>query len=236
MSRLKGLLFDYGHTLIWFPKYEKAIKASNENVQKILQNLGVTINAQRVRELIDNFADREDGAVIGMEEEFKEIFSILKIRKYRQKDLREIITEHWMPFIQYAHVRRGAKELLEYLKTHGYKLGVVANIWSEGMDPVLKRLKLQQYFDITLASVDIGFQKPDPKIFNLALDNLKLAPEQTIMVGDNPRTDIQGAHELGMVTVRLKRGPHRNNPDLVKPDFKIRNLSSLISIVNEHFT
>jgi FMN phosphatase YigB (HAD superfamily) len=162
MSRFKGLLFDYGHTLVWFPKYEKAIQVSNANVQKILQDLEVTAETQSVRELIDSFP-RKDNAVLSMEEEFKEIFSTLKIKKYSQKDLREIIRVHWEPFIQYAHARRGAKQLLEHLKTHGYKLGVVANIWSGGMNPVLKRLKLQQYFDITLASVDVGCQKPAQK-------------------------------------------------------------------------
>jgi len=235
MSKLKGILFDYGHTLVWFPRYKRAIQVSDKNVQKILQNLGVTVETQRVRELIDSFADRKEGGMIGMEEEFKEIFSILKIKKYSQEDLQEIIRVHWEPFIQYAHARRGVKELLEYLKTHGYKLGVIANIWSGGMNPALERLKLQQYFDTTIASVDVGFQKPDHKIFHLALENLELTPEQTIMVGDNPRTDIQGAHALGIITVRLLRGLHRNNPDVVKPDFKIRNFSSLKSIINEHF-
>ncbi|MDI6905854.1 MAG: HAD hydrolase-like protein, partial [Candidatus Bathyarchaeia archaeon] len=51
-------------------------------------------------------------------------------------------------------------------------------------------------------------------------------------VEDNPRTDIQAAHELGMVTVRLMRGPNRTKPNLVAPDFEIQNLSTLASIIN----
>ena len=120
------------------------------------------------------------------------------------------------------------------MKKMEFKLGIVANIWSGGMNPVLERLGLEKFFDTTVASIDVGFKKPDPKIFHLALDHLELSPEEVIMVGDNPRTDIQGAHNLGIGTVRLMRGPNRTKPDLVEPDFKIRNLSALASIVQAY--
>ena len=53
-----------------------------------------------------------------------------------------------------------------------------------------------------------------------------------IKVRDKPRRDIQGAHELGMGMVRLMREPNRIKPDIVDPDFKIRNLSDLKSILH----
>jgi len=172
--------------------------------------------------------------MMNMEEEFKEILHILGVENYSQDHLQEIIHIHWRPYIQNACIRRGVKKLLEYLKKMGFKLGIVANIWSGGMNPVLEREGLDKFFDTTVASINVGFKKPDPKIFRLALDCLELSPKEVIMVGDGPKTDIQGAYNLGIRTVRLMRGPNRTKPDLVDPDFKIRNLSALASIVHAY--
>lgn len=234
MAKLKGVLFDYGHTLAYFPQIKKTHLAAARNVQKVLQDLGVSVNASRIQTLVGNFAHQTDDVVMDMEKEFMEILHILGVKNYSQDDLQEIIQAHWRPYIQNVRVRRDAKKLLKYLKKMEFNLGIVANIWGGGINPVLERLGLQKFFDTTVASIDVGFKKPNPKIFHLALDHLKLNPKEVIMVGDNPRTDIQGAHDLGMVTVRLMRGPNRTKPDLVDPDFKIRNLSALASIVHAY--
>jgi len=230
MAKLRGILFDYGHTLVWFPKYERTHFAAARDVQKVLQGLGFSVEASTVRTLVEDFAHRKD--VVKIDEEFKEILSILGVECYRQDDLQRIIQAHWRPYIQNAHLRKGVKELLEHLKILDLKLGIVANIWGGGMNPVLERLDIQKFFDTIVASIDVGFKKPDPRIFHLALNHLELTPEQVLMVGDNPREDILGSHDLGMGTVRLMRGPNRSRPDLVAPRFKIRNLSTLVSIVN----
>jgi len=233
MSRLKGFLFDYGHTLVWFPHYERIHLASARNVQKKLQELGISAEITRIRTSIDGFARRRNGTVLRIDEEFKEILSILGVKTCSQDDLREIIQMHWQPYVQDARSRRDVEKVLRYLKTQGFKLGIVANIWSGGMDPALKKLGLERFFDTAVASVDIGFQKPDPRIFQLALDRLKLTSSETIMVGDNPTSDIQGAHSLGIGTVRLLRGPNRKTPDVVEPNFKIRNFQTLATIVHK---
>jgi len=234
MAKVKGILFDYGHTLVYLPRVEKINFAAAKNVQKKLQDLGVCVDTLRIQELVGSLAHATDNVVMNMEEEFTEILHILGVKNYGQDDLQEIIQAHWRPYIQNAHVRRGTKEVLEYLKRTGFKLGIVANIWSGGMNPVLEREGLDRFFDTTVASIDAGFKKPDPKIFRLALDCLELSPKEVIMVGDSPKTDIQGAHNLGIRTVRLMRGPNRTKPDLVNPDFKIRNLSALASIVHAY--
>ncbi|MFQ6064168.1 MAG: HAD family hydrolase [Candidatus Bathyarchaeia archaeon] len=232
MKKFKGILFDYGHTLVWFPHYERDHLVAARNAQKVLQKLGISMEASRIQSLMDNLSHQADH-VLGMDEEFKEVFSCLGIRNWNQEDLKEIINGWWEPYVRDAYPRKGASELLRYLKIMGFKMGIVANIWGGGMNPVLRRLNMDRFFDTKVASIDIGFQKPDPRIFNLALKRLRLAPEQVIMVGDNPRTDIQAAKDLGIFSIRLMRGPNRTKPDLVDPDFKIRNLSTLRSIINK---
>jgi len=99
------------------------------------------------------------------------------------------------------------------------------------MEPALDKLGLNRFFDTKIASVDVGCRKPDSEIFQLALKYLRLKAEETIMVGDNPSSDIQGAHNLGMCAIRLMRGPNRTEPDVVAPDFRVKNLSMLATIV-----
>lgn len=231
LVKFKGILFDYGHTLVYFPQIEKTHAIAARNVQRVLQELGISVNTVRIQNLVRSFANRPDNVVMKMEEQFREILSNLGIEKYSEEVLQELIQAHWRPYIQNARVRRGVKKLMRYLKKMEFKLGIVANIWSGGMNPVLERFGLDKIFDTTVASIDVGFKKPDPKIFQLTLNQLELSPEEVIMVGDNPRMDIQGAHELGMATVRLMRGPNRTKPDLIDPDFKIKNLSDLKSIL-----
>jgi len=230
MARVKGVLFDYGHTLVWFPRYNEIHLVSARNMQGKLRALGAFVEVSEIQELIDEFAHRRNGQTLRIDEEFRQILSTLGVKGYSEDDLQEIIQLHWRPYLQDACARKGAKKLLENLRSRGLKLGIVANIWSGGMNPALEKLDLERFFDTTVASVAVGFQKPSPEIFQLALKNLGLVAEKAVMVGDNPVSDIQGAHNIGMRTIRLMRGPNRKKPDIVKPDFKIKNLSTLATI------
>jgi putative hydrolase of the HAD superfamily len=232
MAKLRGVLFDYGHTLVWFPNFERTHLTAARNAQRILKRLGVTAEVSRIRTLVESFAHPKYGSVPNAEEEFREVFSALGVRRYGQEDLMEIVQQYWKPYVWNVRARRGAHELLTSLKNMKFKTAIVANVWSGGMNPALQRLGLERFFDTTVASVNVGFQKPDPRIFQLALDRLELAAEDVIMVGDNPKADIKPAHDIGMATVRLLRGPNRMEPDVVIPDFKINNLSALASVIN----
>jgi len=228
----KGILFDYGHTLVWFPHYREIQLISVRNIQRKLRTLGFLVEISSIQAQIDEVAHRKKSQSGGIEEEFREILSGLGITRCDEDDLQQIIELHWHPYVLDAYARKGVKELLNYLKSKGFKLGIVANIWSGGMNPALQKLGLDRFFDVTIASVDAGCQKPDPAIFQLALKRLELRVQETIMVGDNPSSDIQGAHNLGICTVRLMRGPNRTKLDVAEADFKIRNLQTLKKIVS----
>jgi FMN phosphatase YigB (HAD superfamily) len=183
MDKLRGLLFDYGHTLVWFPKYKDAHLATARNAQHVLHDLGISIEISNVQALIERYASRSKGTSISMEEESKAILVSAGAKNFRRDDLRKMTEALWRPYVRNVRIRKGVKEALEYSKMMGLKLGIVANIWSGAMNPVLARLGIDGFFDTTVADMDVGFAKPDPRIFHLALDNLQLAPEQVVMVG-----------------------------------------------------
>lgn len=203
------------------------------NLQKKLRELGTLAEITKIQALIKELAQGKNGRVMKIDEEFRYIFSIFGARNYGRNDLQEAMQAYWRPFVQDASPRQGVDRVLRYLRMTRLNIGLVANIWSGGMNPVLERLKLEKFFDAIIASADVGFRKPDQRIFKLVLNRLQLLPKEALMVGDTPTADIQGANRIGIRTVRLMRGPNRTKPDLVNPNFKIRNLSAIRSIIDQ---
>lgn len=95
---------------------------------------------------------------------------------------------------------------LDALRQHGLKLAAVSN-WDDRLRPLLKALGLDIYFDAIAISGEIGFQKPDPRIFHLVLNDLGCSPSESLHVGDSPTEDIDGAHAAGMQALLINRTP-----------------------------
>ncbi len=87
-----------------------------------------------------------------------------------------------------------------------FRLAVIAN-QSAGAEERLRRYGLLDYFDFVLGSADIGLQKPDPRIFRLALEKAGCTPHEAAMIGDRPDYDIYPAKQLGLRTIRVRQGP-----------------------------
>jgi len=65
-------------------------------------------------------------------------------------------------------------------------------------------LGITPYFDTVIASGDIGFDKPDARIFRHCLDHLDVSPHEAVMVGDSYTNDILGALGVGMAAIRMR--------------------------------
>lgn len=125
-----------------------------------------------------------------------------------------------------------AAETLEALKERGYHLGIIAN-QVQGTAQRLDAWGLLKYFDVVAASAELGVAKPDPLIFEKALELAGCQPYDSVMVGDRLDNDIHPAKELGMRTVWIRKGLSQYQPvDLGKnvADWIIENLSDLKAI------
>jgi putative hydrolase of the HAD superfamily len=94
--------------------------------------------------------------------------------------------------------------VLDKLRGSGLKLGVVSNfeIW---LGRLLDDLGLAPFFAVRVISAVEGLEKPDPRIFRLAMDRARVAPEVSVYVGDDPVFDIEPAAALGMFPVLIDR-------------------------------
>ena len=97
---------------------------------------------------------------------------------------------------------------LRELAASGYTLGIVSNFES-WLTTLLERLGILPLMSVVVISGEEGIEKPDPKIFRLALDRLDASPGRAVYVGDNPRIDVEAALALGMGAVLVdRRGVH----------------------------
>ena len=129
-------------------------------------------------------------------------------------------------------------EVLRELKQH-YKLGIITNTVTSREQQVrmaLRRIGLEQYFDFILTSVDVGYDKPDEKIFLKALKALNVRPEEAVMVGNRMSTDIVGANRVGMKTILFKwneRYPEEATSPSEQPTHTISSLKELPKVLSE---
>jgi len=94
--------------------------------------------------------------------------------------------------------------LLDFLDAKGVKKAIISN-WDYSLHVVLDALGLTKRFDLVVASLEEGFEKPDPRIFLQSLDKLGVAPENAVHVGDDAIDDLQGARNVGMRALLLDR-------------------------------
>ena len=110
-----------------------------------------------------------------------------------------------------------------------FTLGVVSNFFGN-LRAVLDELGLLGYFRCVTDSAIVGFQKPNPRAFELACAGVGLPPAECVMVGDNPFADIQGAGAIAMETCWLAPAG-RPTPEGVRPTHRIARLQELLVVL-----
>jgi REG-2-like HAD superfamily hydrolase len=111
---------------------------------------------------------------------------------------------------------------LDVLNAAGIRLCVISNfVW--GAPELIHDLELARHFEKLVISARVGFQKPNPGIFRHALEQMNVAPERAMHVGDSYRADVLGARSVGLRAALIARGPsdparlreEHADPDLV---------------------
>lgn len=93
-----------------------------------------------------------------------------------------------------------AEEVLAYLQQK-YSLHIISNGFKETTLTKMNLSNLNPYFENVIISEDVGVNKPNPQIFEYALDKAKATKAESIMIGDSLEADIYGALNFGMEAI-----------------------------------
>ncbi|MGC8601500.1 MAG: HAD family hydrolase [Thermoprotei archaeon] len=126
-------------------------------------------------------------------------------------------------------LRKGVEQVLKDLKG---PLALISNAQAAFTWAELRTYGLHRLFDVIVLSSEVGFKKPDPMIFDVALARLGLLDHrgEVVYVGDTYETDVVGAKGAGMKAVLIGRpsAEHKVKPDAYLDPERFDTLSSVI--------
>jgi len=222
---IEAVIFDIDNTLMDFMKMKRA--AVDAAVDYMI-DAGLDIDKQTMVDKIFKVYWEE-----GIEDQ--NIFDKVLLREFGQIDYkilaagiigyRKAKEAHMM---LYPHVRITLSELLRM----GIRLGVVSDaprlpVWLR-----IVSLNLHHYFEKVITFDDTGERKPSPKPFLKIIDDMKIKPQNAIMVGDWAERDIVGAKNIGMITAWAKYGNQFDTKNS-GADWELDDIYDLIGIVKK---
>jgi len=218
-NKIQTIFFDAGNTLI-FPDYFV--------IQKVLREFGIKATVAKIRHAeYEALAESQKAKGI---QSWNVYFGIwLKMTGAKEENVKEIYARLWEIHRQknlWSLVEESAVETLAELKKRQYKLGVISNS-DGGIKKLLTDCGLAKYFDTIVDSSVFGIRKPDVKIFEFALKEIKADPVESLFVGDSHEIDVLGAENAGLAAVLLDPFKKIDHFDCTK----INELSELLRLL-----
>jgi len=140
---------------------------------------------------------------------------------------REFVQALWEDFARPENWRLFPEvdEVLGELRARGYLMGVVSN-WDSRLLSICESLGITRQMEFILASAPAGVEKPDPRIFRMALSLAGVAPERAIHVGDDYEADVLGARGAGIRALWLAR-----DGETAEGEAPLRSLAELLDLL-----
>ncbi len=148
-------------------------------------------------------------------------------QKIKDPDLKEDLMNAYLSLEAYVEV----PDALFLLKTRGYKLAILSNGTPAMLESAVTNSGLADLIDMNLSVEDIGIFKPDPKVYQLAVDKLGLQAHEIIFQSSNA-WDASGASAFGFNVAWINRFGQSKERLPGNPDFEIKTLMELTNILN----
>lgn len=227
MKTKKGIFFDLYDTLTISNK--SLYKQKEINCAKICgvspEKYKSTWKSLVVRSNLGQFPQTSDRA--------EEVLSLLNIPK-KQHIINTIVKYEHEILKNGISLYEDAITTLDTLRQSGLKLGLISNA-SPSVNIVIENLNLNKYFDSIVISYEVGYRKPDSRIYEIAAERLSLMPKDCIFVGDGNDQELDGAHKTGMLAIHIKREQPKHvqgiDSSTSNIDFTIHTLAELPDLV-----
>ena len=196
------ILFDAGGTLVYL---DYAFLARE------LRRAGIAVSSRAIR--LAEYAAKAEidrrllGAVSDTDETRRQPYFVALLEHLGvESTLADVLIERFDAAHKHGNLWRkmlpSTPAVLTELRKRGFTLGVISN--ADGrMAAILQKCGIAELFDTLIDSHEVGIEKPDPRIFVLALDRLNTRPDQAIYVGDIYGIDVVGSERAGLQSVLL---------------------------------
>jgi len=156
------------------------------------------------------------------------VFSKLGLRNYEPAP--SLAAQHERIRREHLRLYPDALPILNALHGH-FPLVLVSNGPADVQRDEANLLGLSRFFNVMLFEGELGFGKPDRRVFDLGLSHTRSASSEVIFIGDSLLTDIQGAKGAGLQAVWVNRNGRSREDNQPQPDFEIRGLRELETIL-----
>jgi putative hydrolase of the HAD superfamily len=207
--KYRAVFFDAGETLVYpHPSFP-------ELVVQVLREEGYTVDPAIIREKLHVVSDRFLRAA-----RENELWSTSpdRSRTFWADIYRTLLTEMGLPFgdrladafyrtftdVSNYRLFPDAVPMLERLRDEGLRLGVVSN-FEKWLERLLESLGVIPFFEVRVISGVEGYEKPDPRLFEVALDRVGVEAAESVYIGDHPFFDTEPASAIGMFAVLIDR-------------------------------
>ena len=124
-------------------------------------------------------------------------------------------------------------EIVKHLRNRGsIHIGIISDIDNDYLDFQFNVFGIKEMFDSITTSEEVRSYKPEPKIFQIALNKADCQAEESIIIGDSFKKDIIGGKNMGMTTIWINKFSG-NNTDNDKADFIVKDLKEISPILKE---
>jgi HAD superfamily hydrolase (TIGR01509 family) len=232
---IRVVLFDYGHTLVDFRRVPAALVRAYEDIRALLER-HVSHELPRAEELAHQVTGAMDVLVhesyvqgrlqeLDMIQLLEDAFAGIGIELPPDLAQELVVIDH-RAFTESITLPDGTLDVLQTLADRGLRMGLVSNITllPDLLRVDLEALGLARFLSAMAFSSEVGWRKPDHRIFQWVLDRLDASPAEAVFVGDRLRDDIAGARAVGMRTVLTRQfrdelaGPERAEALRIRPE------------------
>ena len=215
---IRAVLFDYGGTLVRMERSWGEVKADAiRSEYQVIRRKGLGLGYEEYLKLNDSIfkryaeveaaEDRDIPDITKYRDILKEVFPG-QPRPWREKMAVVANGAFWKIVTKNLTLMDGARPTLKRLKSEGLRMAVVSNHHNaDSLVGHLTSLRISRYFSYILASSQVKFRKPDPRIIERSLAALRIDRSEAVFVGDSLEFDVEGARRAGLKSILIAARP-----------------------------
>lgn len=200
--QFRAVFFDLDDTLYAYPPCNEAGKRA---AWETFLDLGYDLSREEFETLYMESRSEVKRELVGTASAherflyFKRAVSI-HAGTHRSSDALALGEAYWDAYVAEMELFDGVEETLAALQDAGVDVAVVSNLTTRIQLEKIQHLGIETFVDYLLTSEETGREKPSSVMFALPLARLDRRPSETLMVGNDPETDVEGANALGLTT------------------------------------